>query len=131
MKLSSGTDYRDVMVDPTGDSDAPVIRVRYPAGHWRSQPGGTLFYAYPYNTPPKSRLISNTPISNVSATIEYEGAACGAATGPRARGVWRSSPGRRAPLTPPRCLHKRATCARWSRVAPLCPPLPPPPPSLL
>ena len=65
--------HTEVLMDPTGASNEPVVRVSYPAGHWRSQPGGTLFYAFPYNYPTKGHLISYTPISNVSVTLEYEG----------------------------------------------------------
>jgi hypothetical protein len=64
--------YEQYIVDPTGSSNQPVLKIQYPKGHWSPgspKPGGTLFFAYPYKAIPTS---SDNPLSAQSATLEYE-----------------------------------------------------------
>jgi hypothetical protein len=60
------------MIDPTGDSNQPVLKIQYPKGSWSPgspKPGGTLFFGYPYKTNPTS---PDDPLSVQSATLEYD-----------------------------------------------------------
>ncbi|KAL4522807.1 hypothetical protein Ndes2526B_g00860 [Nannochloris sp. 'desiccata'] len=64
--------YESYMVDPTGESNQPVLKIQYPKGSWSPgsvKPGGTLFFAYPYKAIPTS---GDNPLSKQSATFEYE-----------------------------------------------------------
>lgn len=64
--------YEQYITDPTAPTNRPVMKVSYPAGAWSTsspQPGGTLFYAYPYKWDPVS---AQDPISIYGATLEYE-----------------------------------------------------------
>jgi hypothetical protein len=65
--------YEQYLVDPTDpNSGRPIMKVSYPAGAWSTsapQPGGTLFYSYPYKWDP---ISAQDPLSIFGATLEYE-----------------------------------------------------------
>lgn len=64
--------YEQYILDPTAPTNRPVLKVTYPAGSWSPQspnPGGTLFYAFPYKWDPNA---AQDPLSTVGVTMEYE-----------------------------------------------------------